>query len=122
MGGLKQMKICTNCRRENQSDARFCQFCGHALHEAQQQTDPHHISNKNENNTSERVIFAVLGWIFNALALFFIPILFGGIGIVFGFLHRKYQKTHGTIIMIAGVICTIVGMIIGAVVTAILLA
>ncbi|MDK7115678.1 hypothetical protein [Staphylococcus pettenkoferi] len=68
------------------------------------------------NDTSLKV-FIILGWIFTVISLFFIPIVFGIAGIVFGALViGKGRTTHGILMIVAAIICTIIGMVFGAMV------
>ncbi|MBS4175254.1 hypothetical protein KHA87_18500 [Bacillus sp. FJAT-49736] len=56
----------------------------------------------------------VLGWIFFAISLLFIPILFGAGSVIMGYLVRKRGKeTHGTVMMILGVAGGLLGVLIG---------
>ncbi|ASF40698.1 hypothetical protein CEH05_16675 [Halobacillus halophilus] len=67
------------------------------------------------NNVSKESsnLYLILGWVFSVISLLFIPILFAAGGVIFGYLHRKNDQTHGTIIMIAAVACGIFGTIFG---------
>lgn len=68
-----------------------------------------------------KILFAVLGWVFNVIALLSATILPKGMGILFGyypgsmgFLFGYYyrsrtNKKHGTIIMICGFLSAIIG-------------
>jgi len=74
-----------------------------------------------ENNLQETkqedttVIFAIVGWIFSFIGLLFFPPIFGSIAIVFGYMHRKnVNRTHGTVIMVAGLLSIVIGMVLGA--------
>ncbi|KRK34624.1 hypothetical protein FC07_GL000374 [Loigolactobacillus bifermentans DSM 20003] len=49
-----------------------------------------------------------------AVSIFFIPIVFGGIGVALGFSERRVNTTQGTILIIASIVCGILGVIIGA--------
>lgn len=69
----------------------------------------------------ETVIFAIVGWLFSFIGLLFFPPIFGSIAIVFGYMHRKnVNRTHGTVLMVAGVLSIIIGMILGAMVSVML--
>jgi|SRR5699024_9980521 len=110
------MPFCSECGTQNPNDANFCTSCGNRLNSATGTSDgqpqvvhqPQASSSQHHSNT-----YAVLGWICNAIALLLVPILFGAGGVVFGYLHRKVDHTHGTIIMIFGVACGILGVFIG---------
>lgn len=51
-----------------------------------------------------------------AVALLFIPILFGGLSIVFASLAVQRKEKLGKVALIVGVSCTVIGMILGAIV------
>lgn len=69
------------------------------------------MSQQNKDNTQ---LFIILGWICTGISLIFIPILFGAGGVIFGYLLRSKGKVqHGTIMMIAGVACAILGVLLG---------
>ncbi|MFD2702764.1 hypothetical protein ACFSVM_20195 [Paenibacillus shunpengii] len=59
--------------------------------------------------------YIVFGWLATLLSLLFVPILFGAIGVVLGYVVKKKEQkdVHGFIIMVASIGCTILGMIIG---------
>ncbi|MEE6209019.1 hypothetical protein U3A55_02455 [Salarchaeum sp. III] len=60
-------------------------------------------------------IFPILGWVFAILSLFVIPILFGIAGIVMGvFTIKRRSKIHGIIIIIASIVLMILGSVISA--------
>lgn len=60
-------------------------------------------------------LYIILGWVFCALSLFIVPLLFGAGGFIMGFLtYRTRSQTHGVIIMVFAVAFTVLGMIIGA--------
>lgn len=93
---------CSKCGKEVTGES--CNNCGQVVEQ-------------NTNSKSGGSLFAVLGWLFNGIALLFVPVLFGGLGVVFGYLHRsRSNKQHGTIIMILGVVCAILGTLLGMVV------
>ena len=64
-----------------------------------------------DNNT---LVFIILGWVFSALSLIVLPIIFGPAGIVFGALTiSKGKKTHGIIIIVAAIVFAILGFTLG---------
>lgn len=107
------MVICPNCHTKNRDGATYCDNCGTLLHEDKGITEDGQIQIQNQQ-LKEQKVFAVLGWIFNILALIFVPILFGPLGIVMGYFHKKYHAKHANIIIGAGIICMMIGMILGA--------
>jgi uncharacterized membrane protein YvbJ len=105
--------FCGKCGKNNNEENEFCSSCGNQLTSI---SELGLNTNAIERAPDTKIVFAVLGWIFNALALFVIPILFATGGFIFGYLYRKVSKTHGTIIMIAAVSCGLFGSVIGAIV------
>lgn len=64
------------------------------------------------------LVFIILGWVFSALSLIILPIIFGPAGIVFGALTiSRGKKTHGIIIIVAAIIFTILGFTLGYIVS-----
>ncbi|MBB6449901.1 phosphoglycerol transferase MdoB-like AlkP superfamily enzyme [Geomicrobium halophilum] len=57
----------------------------------------------------------VLGWAFAAMSLLIIPILFGAAAVIMGYLYKKHDDQHGTIIMIASIGTAIFGVLLGAI-------
>src|SRR5690625_959720 len=99
--GGHQVIFCSECGEESAAGAKFCPSCGHSFDgEAAQ--------------TQGGSVFAILGWVFSGIAILFIPILFAGGGVIFGYLHRKVNQTHGTIIIIGAIACGLFGMVLGA--------
>ncbi|WP_073991989.1 zinc ribbon domain-containing protein [Salimicrobium jeotgali] len=110
---------CSACGAENNQEANFCVSCGNSLNQATRvENDNNSTSSANDistNNVSNESsnLYLILGWVFSVISLLFIPILFAAGGVIFGYLHRKNDQTHGTIIMIAAVACGIFGTIFG---------
>ncbi|KRL56565.1 zinc ribbon domain-containing protein [Furfurilactobacillus rossiae] len=133
------MKYCQQCGAKNKADAKFCVNCGATFnqtddtqHEAQsgssyeqsysphaQQPQPAQVQNfndaANQTNNNSR-LFLILGWMSAAVSLFFIPIIFGGIGVALGFAARKKNETQGLILIVASIICGILGVVLGAII------
>jgi hypothetical protein len=61
------------------------------------------------------VPFIFLGWVLCAVALVFIPLLFGALGLIVGYCVKTVFKRDmaGFVIMVMGVVCAIFGMIFG---------
>jgi hypothetical protein len=73
-----------------------------------------------EQQKQQGTAFVVLGWIFFALSLFIVPILFGAGTFIMGFLtYRNRSQVHGTILMVFAVVGTVLGLLIGFIVGAI---
>jgi len=102
------MNYCEKCGAEVSENSNFCNVCGTSLNKSSQLSSIN-TQQAHQNNH----VYAVLGWVFCGIAILFIPIIFGAGAVVFGYLYRKIDETHGTIIMIAGVACAIIGMLLG---------
>lgn len=104
--------FCSQCGHENIKESRFCNSCGAPLRD---NSGPYtgNLANNTQNKSSDGPVFAILGWVFNAISILFVPILFAAGGVIFGYLHRRVNQTHGTIIMIAGVACGLFGVLLG---------
>lgn len=68
-------------------------------------------TNKDENNTETN---SIIGWVaiaLSALSLFMMPVLFGGAGIIVGFISRKRNvEWQGTTAIVIGVISIIISL------------
>lgn len=72
-----------------------------------------------ENKPSNITALKVWGWICTGTSLLFLPLVFGIIGIILGYLVRsRGDKEQGTIIMIASIGTMILGVWIGALIGA----
>ncbi|ANZ95253.1 hypothetical protein BFC19_07605 [Brochothrix thermosphacta] len=56
--------------------------------------------------------FKIFGWISAVVSIFFLPVIFGIIGIALGFLYSKTDKKQGHLIMIVSGVALIIGLII----------
>lgn len=110
--------FCSNCGFQVNHGGNFCSSCGSklALQQAtgentfNDQTITHVQSSPNNNGT----VFVILGWVFFAISLIFIPILFGAGAFIMGYLVRKNSnETHGTILMVMAIAGAVLGMLIG---------
>ncbi|ATH63384.1 MULTISPECIES: hypothetical protein [Staphylococcus] len=67
-----------------------------------------------QQKDNNALVFIILGWVFSALSLIVLPIIFGPAGIVFGALTiSKGKKTHGIIIIVAAIVFAILGFTLG---------
>ena len=72
-----------------------------------------------ESKPSNITALKVWGWICTGTSLLFLPLVFGIIGIILGYLVRsRGDKEQGTIIMIASIGTMILGVWIGALIGA----
>lgn len=113
---------CRNCGSQMEESAKFCPYCGASQENKELYTEQ--ISPKIEKSLSEVKIqiskgkqsgnlYKIAGWISVAISLLFIPVLFGAIGVIMGYLYREHDEKHGTILMIAGVAGGILGTLLG---------
>ncbi len=55
----------------------------------------------------------IIGWISMVVSLAFIPVVFGAVAVIMGYLYREKDEQMGTILMIAGVAGAIFGVLLG---------
>jgi hypothetical protein len=65
--------------------------------------------------TAKPTKWMILSLLCSAIALFFIPLLFGGLAILFGFQAYKEERNVGMVCMQVGGLSLIIGVVIGAV-------
>jgi hypothetical protein len=99
---------CPNCGAQNLDEAQFCFSCGRALGavDAAAVAEPGKVPGR------------LIAWslICAAIALVFVPPVFGGIAVYLGWRARKYNEGMGTTLMIVAGVATAIGMGIGALV------
>ncbi|MEW9677282.1 zinc-ribbon domain-containing protein [Lentibacillus sp. L22] len=104
---------CPNCGMKTDPDENFCSSCGANLANGSDASIPA-TADLSGTNKKEGTVFVVLGWVFFAISILFIPILFGAGAFIMGYLVRKHGKeTHGIILMVLSVAGAILGMLIG---------
>ena len=84
---------CRKCGKEITNESKYCQFCG-----ALQETGK---------------LYLIIGWISMVVSLAFIPVVFGAVAVIMGYLYREKDEQMGTILMIAGVAGAIFGVLLG---------
>jgi hypothetical protein len=68
------------------------------------------------SDSSARIL-SIIGAVFAVISLVFIPIVFGPIGAVLGFVgYSKGDKPFGLWVGIGAIVATIIGMVLGAIV------
>lgn len=113
---------CKNCGNQIEKDAKFCPLCGASQENKELYTEQ--ISPKIEKSLSEVKdqiskgkqsgnLYKIVGWVSVVISLLFIPVLFGAIGVIMGYLYREHEEKYGTILMIAGVAGGILGTLLG---------
>jgi hypothetical protein len=98
--------FCKYCGAELKENADVCMNCGRLVEAKTTMTEP-------KSKAANTGVFAVFGFIFAGIALFFFPPLFGGLGIWFGAKVKSENEATGTVIVILNIICLIFGMIFG---------
>lgn len=104
---------CANCgsRIENEN-ASFCSSCGIKIGEFKTAQAATANSSKNEGT-----IYIVLGWMFFAISLLFVPLVFGAGAFIMGYLtYRVRSEIHGVVLMVFAIVGTIFGVLLGIIV------
>ncbi len=71
-----------------------------------------------ESNKKSGIMYVLLGWLFFAISLIFIPILFGAVALAMGVMtFTERSKTHGAILMFFAVMGLILGSLFSFVVS-----
>ena len=58
-------------------------------------------------------LYLIIGWISMVVSLVFIPVAFGAVAVIMGYLYRDKDEKMGTILMIAGIAGAILGVLLG---------
>ncbi|MFZ4898422.1 zinc-ribbon domain-containing protein [Enterococcus durans] len=114
---------CRKCGKEIADESKYCQFCG-ALQETDETTGADAVKKSTEqtiNEMKERIVhgqetgklYLIIGWISMVVSLAFIPVVFGAVAVIMGYLYREKDEQMGTILMIAGVAGAIFGVLLG---------
>jgi hypothetical protein len=91
--------ICAECK-VTLSDKIYCQPCANKTFVA-------------KKPSGAPVLFVIGSVVSSAIALFFVPPLFGIIGIVLGYLAYKRSRTAGIVTIAVALACLIIGMVLG---------
>lgn len=114
---------CRKCGKEITDESKYCQFCG-ALQETDETTGADAVKKSTEqtiNEMKEQIVhgqetgklYLIIGWISMVVSLAFIPVVFGAVAVIMGYLYREKDEKMGTILMIAGVAGAIFGVLLG---------
>lgn len=120
--GGKDM-YCRKCGKEIADESNYCQFCG-SLQETVQVNGMEIVKKSTEQTLSEMKeqiahgqetgkLYLIIGWISMVVSLAFIPVVFGAVAVIMGYLYREKDEKMGTILMIAGVAGAIFGVLLG---------
>ena len=116
-------RYCRKCGKEIIDESKYCQFCG-ALQEIDETTGADAVKKSTEqtiNEMKEQIVhgqetgklYSIIGWVSMIVSLVFIPIVFGAIAVIMGYLYREKDEKMGTILMIAGASGAIFGVLLG---------
>ena len=114
---------CRKCGKEKTDEIKYCQFCG-ALQETDETTGADEVKKSTEQTFSEMKeqivhgqetgkLYLIIGWVSMVVSLAFIPVVFGAVAVIMGYLYRETDEKMGTILMIAGVAGAIFGVLLG---------
>lgn len=114
---------CRKCGKEITDESKYCQFCG-ALQETDETTGADAVKKSTEqtiNEMKEQIVhgqetgklYLIIGWISMVVSLAFIPVVFGAVAVIMGYLYREKDEKMGTILMLAGVAGAIFGVLLG---------
>lgn len=114
---------CRKCGKEITDESKYCQFCG-VLQETDETTGADAVKKSTEqtiNEMKEQIVhgqetgnlYLIIGWISMVVSLAFIPVVFGAVAVIMGYLYREKDEKMGTILMIAGVAGAIFGVLLG---------
>lgn len=114
---------CSKCGYKMEESAKFCPSCGasQSNQDVKEALQPSESVNKIVDEAKVQFdkgkqsgnLYKIVGWISMAVSLLFIPVLFGAIAVIMGYLYRSHDEKHGTILMIAGVAGAVLGMLLG---------
>lgn len=120
--GGKDM-YCRKCGKEIADESKYCQFCG-SSQETVEVTGIEIVKKSTEQTLSEMKeqivhgqetgkLYLIIGWISMVVSLAFIPVVFGAVAVIMGYLYREKDEKMGTVLMIAGVAGAIFGVLLG---------
>ncbi|MGM0111060.1 zinc-ribbon domain-containing protein [Enterococcus sp. DIV0187] len=114
---------CSKCGNEVKEGSKFCPACGISLEEKSSNSTElikqgadealSGLKTRVDNGKQSGKLFLIAGWASMVISLLFIPVLFGAIAVIMGYLYRDKDEKMGTILMIAGVAGGILDVLIG---------
>ncbi|WP_321387338.1 zinc ribbon domain-containing protein [uncultured Enterococcus sp.] len=114
---------CSKCGNQTEERNKFCPACGASLERAggngteliKQGAEGalSELKTRVDNGKQSGKLYLILGWLSMVVSLLFIPVLFGAVAVIMGYLYRYEDEKMGTILMIAGVAGGILGVLIG---------
>lgn len=120
--GGKNM-YCRKCGKEIADESKYCQFCG-SSQEKVEVTGIEIVKKSTEQTLSEMKeqiihgqetgkLYLIIGWVSMVVSLVFVPVAFGAVAVIMGYLYRDKDEKMGTVLMIAGVAGAIFGVLLG---------
>jgi hypothetical protein len=106
-GTMARISFCPSCGEAVRPGSRFCAVCGIPLHA------PPAVRDVEQPKATG---FAVASGVCAVISLFFIPLLFGLLGILFGYFAYRRDPDLGKKCMIGSGIALVVGGILGVMV------
>ena len=114
---------CRKCGKEITDESKYCQFCG-ALQETDETTGADAVKKSTEqtiNEMKEQILhgqetgklYLIMGWVSTVVSLVFVPVAFGAVAVIMGYLYRDKDEKMGTVLMIAGIAGAILGVLLG---------
>lgn len=110
---------CSNCGIEIQNtNASYCSNCGTKIGEIKVvkvvQEVESHANSQIENPKKQGTVYIVIGWVSFAISLLFIPLIFGAVAFIMGFLtYKTRSEIQGVVLMVCSIVGTIFGMLLG---------
>ncbi|NTK03050.1 zinc ribbon domain-containing protein [Enterococcus faecium] len=114
---------CRKCGKEIADESKYCQFCG-SSQETVEVTGIEIVKKSTEQTLSEMKeqiahgqetgkLYLIIGWVSMVVSLVFVPVAFGAVAVIMGYLYRDKDEKMGTVLMIAGVSGAILGVLLG---------
>lgn len=112
---------CKKCGKKIADESEYCQFCGtsqgmnYDTEIEKKKPDQIFIEVKDHFSKAKETgkLYLIIGWISMVVSLLFIPVAFGAIAVIMGYLYRETDEKMGTILMIAGIAGAILGVLLG---------
>lgn len=98
---------CSYCGTKNIEGANYCYNCGENLNGRLQGNI------REKDNDTTVALLAVFGWVSAVISLLFFPPIFGGVGIIIGFVLSIYRTNHGLILAVMSCLAGILGFFLG---------
>lgn len=107
------MAFCSSCGAKLNEGVKFCQDCGKQVNMESNGNAQTAATVQTPSASSDSIALMAFGYISAFIGLFFIPPLFGGIGVFLGYLLKKRNDVQGRYLMIASGAAIIIGFMFG---------